>query len=651
MSKNILRALIVAPTPTWPLNYGNRKRIYSVCKSLKDRGYEIHYIHYASEGDWRDYAPVESRVEMQKQWEIVDHVWPSMPLHDWPKHGDDHQIDEWWDPALENHLQKTLASRTYDAVIVNYTWLSKALDFVPKGALKVLDTHDKFSGRRELLELNGLEKEFFHTTHSEELKGLNRADLVWAIKDEEKVLFEKMNTTAKVNTLLHIDDCRENLTTVGLDSGVTFGFIGANNNVNKTNLLEFFNVAEPIFNKYCPPLTVKIAGSICKELKDLGSNYFESVGYVDSIDEFYDQIHVAITPMEFSTGLKIKVAEALSQKKAVMSHEHAFEGFPATHEFHLCKSFKELALKMCELAYEPIQLDEISKASLKSYALIKSDIGITLDNFHKQVIAKKALLIILPKEYGNEKKIAHWLAKARVDLMSWNVESLTLVKLEQPEPAQSHDKDIRFLCETELNTLIRTCSFDIILNLYDGLNENINLQAGSIVSEVNLPFIKDELVIYTHYLPRVSEENCLPALGHILPPFLDPSLEKLGEFAWVVGDNETLLLSSFTNLLVNTLESEILDVSNFDDLDVLFKKYLVLPKKLIVIKKVKFLNLAEQVLIEICTRYDVSILFSEDFTCLDFEEKGVGKQYETNFFRYWESFVHSLSTLQSRSLI
>ena len=81
MEKNkALRALVVAPTPTWPLNYGNRKRIYSVCSKLQSLGFEIHYVHYASEGDWRDYIPIETRKRMDEQWDIVDHVWPSKPL-------------------------------------------------------------------------------------------------------------------------------------------------------------------------------------------------------------------------------------------------------------------------------------------------------------------------------------------------------------------------------------------------------------------------------------------------------------------------------------------------------------------------------------------------------------------------------------------
>ena len=128
----ILRALIVSPTPTWPLNYGNRKRIFSVCNQLKQRGFEIHFVHYACEMDWHNYVPIESRQKMNEQWDIVDHVLQSnSAVHQWPHSGEDHLIDEWWDEALQNHLSKTFEAREYDLLIVNYTWLSRALELAP----------------------------------------------------------------------------------------------------------------------------------------------------------------------------------------------------------------------------------------------------------------------------------------------------------------------------------------------------------------------------------------------------------------------------------------------------------------------------------------------------------------------------------------
>ena len=77
----------------------------------------------------------------------------------------------------------------YDCVIVNYSFLSKALDLVKGCTLKVLDTHDQLAGRKEILEDLGLEPDFFYLTEEQEAKAFHRANIVVAIKKEEAESF------------------------------------------------------------------------------------------------------------------------------------------------------------------------------------------------------------------------------------------------------------------------------------------------------------------------------------------------------------------------------------------------------------------------------------------------------------------------------
>jgi hypothetical protein len=86
-------------------------------------------------------------------------------------------------------LDWLFATSRFDALVVNYTWLSRAFLHAPRGVLKVLDTHDRFSGRKELLESQGVAPEFFYITEAEERVALERADIVWAIKGEERDFF------------------------------------------------------------------------------------------------------------------------------------------------------------------------------------------------------------------------------------------------------------------------------------------------------------------------------------------------------------------------------------------------------------------------------------------------------------------------------
>ena len=634
-----LRALVIAPTPTWPLNYGNRKRIYSVCSKLKDLGFEIHYVHYASEGDWRNYVPVEARRVMNQQWDFVDHVWPSKPLHDWPKEGEDHKIDEWWDWSLENHLKKTFSAREYDLCIVNYTWLSKALELAPPQTYKVLDTHDKFSGRRQLLAQQGIGKEFFHTTEEQEVLALDRADLVWAIKDEEKNDFISMGTKAKVSTLLHIDERRESASP-DYKNGVRFGFIGANNNINKINILRFIERATPIFTKYCAPLTVEIAGSLCSELSDVDNPFFKPKGYVDSVDQFYDGIHASIIPMEFSTGLKIKVAEALSHTKPLLSHKHAMEGFSSCHEMHELESFEEIALAMVELSYESSILRSLKDASEESYKIAEDSILRELHSLKSDIVARKRLFVVLPSEYGDKKCVGHYVAQAKIDLINWNFEDVSFYMIGKALEAKPHEKFIRFMSEEDFEKNVERLHPELIFNLSEEF-PLINIpQSVSIVSLTKISHLDEKRYVQYQSYSATASELYFPSVGHV--HIENGALERVVEECWIIGALDGDAVNTLLNVTSGSLRKRIIDIKSLKELDLLFKKSQGLPRLIFSTKDENTLNHSEQILLEICEKYDVDLRNAFQSQLLFQKRSNEKGNYEQQFFAAWEKFIKNV---------
>src|ERR1700754_3756426 len=157
------RVAVLSPTPTHPQDFGNRKRIYRVCSRYKEEGAQVTFIHYPAELEWRGRLPLRPQREMSDCWSQHFTVPPTRTLHDDPR-GRHHTIDEWWDHAIGDFLTWLFSVEAFDIFIVNYSWLSKALDYAPRTTFKILDTHDKFSGRRQMLETLGLDPEFFYTT-------------------------------------------------------------------------------------------------------------------------------------------------------------------------------------------------------------------------------------------------------------------------------------------------------------------------------------------------------------------------------------------------------------------------------------------------------------------------------------------------------
>ncbi len=406
--------LILSPTPTWPLDYGNRKRIFSVCENLKERGAHIHFLHYPSEGEWRNNYPKVAAEIMSKQWYQYYMSPPTRGLHE-SSIESDHKIDEWWDEGIGTYIRWLFSANVFDAVIVNYTWLSKALEFVPSTALKVLDTHDRFSNRGDLLEAHGIAKEFFHTTQEEEAKGLERADIVWAIKEDEEIFFrdlleEQSDDKTQVSTLLHVEqqDLDREVFPYEKNDYLTIGIIGARNNINLTNTQAFLRIAIPIFEKYLVPVKVVIAGTICRDLEEFSHPFVELLGRVESVEAFYASLDIAIVPMTFSTGLKIKVGEALAFGVPLISHKHAFEGYPPSHRLHELESIEEIAMEIVELAYEPKELNVLQKASVESQAKLMQEVDDTLDDLVLNIKKyRDTAIVILPENVYKSSSFYH----------------------------------------------------------------------------------------------------------------------------------------------------------------------------------------------------------------------------------------------------
>jgi glycosyltransferase involved in cell wall biosynthesis len=404
-----LEILVVSPTPTHPQDHGNRKRIFELCSELKRQGAKIHFVHYASEHDWRSSRPSRWEKEMIADWDSYQLVAPSRPLHE-PAIGPDHLIDEWSDPSLSAYIRWTFTVRAYDVVLVEYTWMSFCFDSVPNGVFKICDTHDVFGGRRKILEANGIAAEFFHTTPEEEKRGLERADMIWAIKESERSYFDLTLGLKDCLTMLYGEPARGWWRPRPLRDGwLRVGIMGARNNVNRFNLEAFIAVAFPVFESYMAPVKLVIAGGCSVDFKDWRHPNLEVMGRVPEVADFYKDMDVICAPIQFSTGLKIKVAEALGSGAPVVALAHAMEGFPTTSLLHLLPDFPAMARELVKLAFDPSALPELAAKSVVTTQKIQSLVTQTLEHTRQRIVAKgaKSIVIVTSLEAFESSSLLH----------------------------------------------------------------------------------------------------------------------------------------------------------------------------------------------------------------------------------------------------
>ena len=404
-----IEILVVSPTPTHPQDHGNRKRIFELCSELKGQGAKIHFVHYASEHDWRHDRPARWESAMISAWDTYQMIAPSRPLHEAAR-GGDHGIDEWSDPALSSYIRWTCSIRAYDIVLVEYTWMSFCFEAVPKNVFKICDTHDVFGGRRHLLAKHGIDPEFFYTTPHEEKVGLDRADLIWAIKDSERTYFKSELKIKDCLTLLYSEPARGWWAgRPSQDGWLRVGIIGARNSVNRRNLEAFIATALPVFETYMAPVKIVIAGGCSDDFAHLKHPNIEVWGRVPDVADFYRGMDVIAAPMQFSTGLKIKVAEALASGAPLIAHAHAMEGYPTTNPLHQLPDFKSIAWELVKMAFDPTGLPALAAASAVTTQKIQSLVTQTLEHTRRRFVATgdHAMVVVAPLEAFDKHNLLH----------------------------------------------------------------------------------------------------------------------------------------------------------------------------------------------------------------------------------------------------
>jgi len=303
--------LAITPIPTHPVDAGHRVRIFRMLRHLKNRGFKVHVA----------VAPLEARIDLATMEEAWDGVTVLPYRRRATPSGVDLPIDAWYDPGIEPALVELQHAHTFENILVEYVFFSRALELFGPGVRKILDTHDVFAGRQQMYEQGGLDPEFFSTSAAEESKGLARADLVLAIQDRERDLFAGLVDT-KVITAGHMVEIRP------LPPAQTVRkllFVGSRQSLNLEGLNWFLEEVWPAVALRHPSMVLEVAGSICERIEP-ATDGVRLLGVVPDLLETYTGADVVISPVRLGTGLKIKTIEALGYGKPVIAMPAAVEG-------------------------------------------------------------------------------------------------------------------------------------------------------------------------------------------------------------------------------------------------------------------------------------------------------------------------------------
>jgi glycosyltransferase involved in cell wall biosynthesis len=233
-------------------------------------------------------------------------------------------IDDLYPRNLDAWLAQHLEQHRYDAVIVNYVFLSRAFEAFGPSTLKIIDTHDVFGDRHKRQQALGARPSWFFTTPCQEVKGLSRADVVVAIQHREADQFRDMLPPGR--TVITVGHCVDLPTLNEKESAEKrLLFVGSRHEGNYQSITKFLSAVYPRLRQQFPDLEFDIVGSIGSRLGVLPGGC-HIVGPVDGLEPYYGRAWVVVNPIMWGTGLKIKTVEALAFGKPLVTTPVGAEG-------------------------------------------------------------------------------------------------------------------------------------------------------------------------------------------------------------------------------------------------------------------------------------------------------------------------------------
>ena len=334
-------------------------------KNLKDLGYEIHGVVHNSEGgplpSWWDHAyfipDVNNRIGKLKFKETGE------------LSVDGHHIDDWCSPEIYDFVVNLNRKWKFDICFVHYVFFSKIFEALPPTVMRFLYTHDVYTQRNTRLLNRGLEESFwFSVDEEEEKKGLERADCIFAIQDEEAQYFRKLTPSSRVITAPLFEKAHFLKPRSHGGKKIRIGYFASeylNNLKTFTDFYAAFKTHKDLSKKF----EIVVGGGICFHFRFNKFRYkmAQFRGSFDEVTPFYEDCDLIINPDFFQSGLKMKTFEAMSYGLPILTSQDSTAGVDTFSKYHRLSSIGDFIQALEEIAKNKDLLDELTLASKETY--------------------------------------------------------------------------------------------------------------------------------------------------------------------------------------------------------------------------------------------------------------------------------------------
>ncbi len=340
-----MRILVLDEEFPYPLNTGKRLRSFNLYSRLSEK-VEVIYLAYGSEHSEayqyfknRNLNPVNVDYKLQKKQGVlfylklianIFHIYPYIVTSHYSK-------------TYISKVQNIVRERKPDCIIAEWTPYALYLKDI-NVPVKIISTHNIESEiwRRYCINENNFLKRFYIQIQYLKVLSFEKKCVHWcqgaiAVSTLEAKTLKNYSQNLKVEVVdngVDLDYFDNKETYVPSHKIVFTGSMDWR--PNQDAIVYFHSEIYPVIKKQLPDLKFYVVGrNPSDEIKKLNSDDFIITGTVDDVRPYIQSAGVYVVPLRIGGGSRLKILEAMSMKKPVVSTYVGAEGLEVTNEVNI----------------------------------------------------------------------------------------------------------------------------------------------------------------------------------------------------------------------------------------------------------------------------------------------------------------------------
>lgn len=371
-----MRILQVCHKSPFPPTEGGPMAMKAIRDGLLDAGHHVHTFTLST-------PKFTVNDSMAAQISHFTHSFLDTSVYIWPAFRDlflnrSHHVSRFYNSKIALQLQQLLQESAFDAILIESIFMMPYFGMIRKNfsgpvILRAHNVEHLIWERIAANEGNILKKKYLGILAKQlkrfEINCFLQADAIAAISDIDAESIRKLTPAADVVTIPFAITLK-NQQRPQKDFEARFGHIGSMDWAPNSEGIDWFikNVWPEVVIK-CPDAEFHMAGRNIpsRYVSNESVNFFVE-GEVDIAEDFMLSLDALIVPLFSGSGVRIKIAEALSLGVPVITTPVGSEGLLVKNgeDIIICNDAQRMISEICEVVADPAKLSSIAEAGMNT---------------------------------------------------------------------------------------------------------------------------------------------------------------------------------------------------------------------------------------------------------------------------------------------